>query len=69
MVSVYIFIDNEIVQGCFYCVLNEVGFVLSEMIEVKIEIIDGVLLKVVCIDCLWVIFVFCLLNVVEDVYD
>lgn len=58
MASVCISIANDTVLTRFHRALNEAGTVASDMIEVKTQIMDGTVLKVVRTECPWAIAVF-----------
>ncbi|MEO1662749.1 MAG: hypothetical protein AAFR51_17310 [Pseudomonadota bacterium] len=58
MASVCISIANDTVLTRFQRALNEAGTVASDMIEVKTQIMDGTVLKVVRTECPWAIAVF-----------
>ncbi len=58
MASVSISIADDAVLTRFHRALNEAGTGASDMIEVKTEITDGAIFKVVRTDCPWAISVF-----------
>lgn len=65
MASVYIAIENDTVLTRFHRALNQAGSVASDMIEVKTQIIEGAVLKVVRTECPWAIAVFRSLSTME----
>ena len=58
MASVCISIESDTVLTRFHRALNQAGSVASDMIEVKTQIDDGRVLKVVRTECPWAIAVF-----------
>ena len=69
MACVFISIENETILGHFHSALNRAGSVASDMIEVKTQILDGALTKVIRTDCPSAIAVFRALNVMEQNHD
>ena len=58
MASVCISIENDIALTQFHRALNQAGSVASEMIEVRTQICDDGIVKVVRTECPWAIAVF-----------
>ncbi len=69
MASVCICIESETILGRFHRALNRAGTVASDIIEVKTEIADGSVLKVVRTECPWAIAVFRSLGSMELSHD
>ena len=69
MACVFISIENETVLGRFHKALNRAGSVASDMIEVKTQISDGAVMKVVRTECPWAISVFRSLGAMEPGHD
>ena len=65
MASVCISIENDTVLTRFHRTLNQAGTIASDMIEVKTQIMDGAVLKVVRTECPWAIAVFRSLSSME----
>lgn len=69
MASVCISIESETVLGRFHKALNRAGTVASDMIEVKTQVMDGTVLKVVRTECPWAIAVFRSIGTMELSHD
>ena len=69
MACVCISIESETVLGRFHRALNRAGTVASDMIEVRTEISNSGVMKVVRTDCPWAIAVFRSIGVMEGSHD
>jgi hypothetical protein len=69
MARVCISIESETVLGRFHKALNRAGTVASDMIEVRTQVMDGIVLKVVRTECPWAIAVFRSIGSMELSHD
>lgn len=69
MARVCISIESETVLGRFHKALNRAGTVASDMIEVRTQVMDGIVLKVVRTECPWAIAVFRSIGTMELSHD
>jgi hypothetical protein len=69
MARVCISIESETVLGRFHKALNRARTVASDMIEVRTQVMDGIVLKVVRTECPWAIAVFRSIGSMELSHD
>lgn len=65
MASVYISIETDTVLNRFHRAMAQAGTIASDMIQVKTEITDGTVIKVIRTECPWAIAVFRSLKTME----
>ena len=65
MASVYISIETDTVLNRFHRSMAQASSIASDMIQVKTEIIDGAVIKVIRTECPWAIAVFRSLKTME----
>jgi len=65
MASVYISIETDTVLNRFYRAMAQASTIACDMIQVKTEIIDGAVIKVIQTECPWAIAVFRSLKTME----
>lgn len=58
MASVCIAIENDAVLNRFHHVMAQAGSNASDMIQVRTEILDGAVVKIIRTECPWAIAVF-----------
>lgn len=69
MACVSISIESETVLGRFHRALDRAGTLASDMIEVRTQVSDGTVLKVVRTECPWAIAVFRSIDAMEAAHD
>ncbi len=65
MASVYLSIQTDTVLNRFHRAMAQASAIASDMIQVKTEITDGTMVKVIRTECPWAIAVFRSLKTME----